>query len=229
MSKFTYHELYKKLKGLKTINAFPNEFELPRVIDFNSDFWNTAVRAYKHTRADDHERAFMVFFADGELVTTELMRGGKTYVQSKTDVSVVYNSSHKPEYYERVVTVGGKTYSKRLVYYKDAPKIVEVMYLFNVHTHPMSSEGVKQSSTPNSTDGTNTYTFSVTDINSFYNSGAVMTGLITNELWLLFRTKESKMPISNLTDAQLTVEFITRELKYVMFKGRLKGRVVKVE
>jgi hypothetical protein len=89
------------------------------------------------------------------------------------------------------------------------PKEIEIEYLFNMHTHPQH----KNSS------GVGYYNFfSAQDIKSFINSNTVITGLVTDKLWLLFRTNKTASNLDYLTDKDITIEKLN-ELELGVYSG----------
>lgn len=188
----SFYSLYKKMVGWREAGVYPFPYNLPCSISFPSDFWKDVIKIYKETRKDGRERAISVFWADGELVLTSVVKGDEKSVNSSHRVSVDYIvHPTRKGYLRRNVIIDGKIVKKTEVYYKKAPQKVSVEYLFNMHTHPSqqvfnSSGGEKLS-----------YGFfSTQDINSLISSKAVITGLITDRLWLLIRTSETPASVN---------------------------------
>lgn len=219
--KFTYYKLYSNLRRWQDAGVYPAEYELPDAITFPSDFWKQTIQLYKYTRSDGLERAISVFWADGDLIVSSIVKGNEKSVTPKNNVSVKY-SQHptKREYARKEVFVDNKRYSRRDVYYKKIPKQVEVKYLFNMHTHPPHKLS----------DGKTYYSFfSAQDIKSLVKSNAVITGMIGDKLWLLFRTNSTPSNVEHLTDKDVTVQHLTQTLNIAIYSGEFKKKLTRVQ
>src|SRR5688572_9089221 len=163
----SFYQLYSKLRKWNDSKVFPYDYELPKAISFTPEFHKKVIELYKSTKYDGHERAISVFWADGDLILSSVVKGTTSSVTPKNNVSVQYTPIPNKLYYEKRVILDGKTYSKRDIYYKNIPKAIEVKYLFNMHTHP-----------PYDYNGHTYYSFfSLQDIKSLYSSGAAITGM----------------------------------------------------
>jgi len=63
---------------------------LPSSITFPEDFWKDVFKIYKQTNQDGLERAIALFWADGELVLTSVVKGDDQSVRSSHNVRVNY-------------------------------------------------------------------------------------------------------------------------------------------
>jgi len=207
----TFLELHRKIVDLRATNLYPFTYNLPQAIQFPADFWQDLTNIYKKTYKDGLERAFSVFWADGEVVLTEVNTGSDKMVKSGGSIQVKY--SHHPtrkEYARKELYLDGKLLKRRDVYHKNVPKTLEVQYLFNIHTHPKHQKE----------DGSIYYNFfSAQDIKALLSSKAIMTGLVTDKLWLLMRTDQTPSSINDLTDSQVTSDYVENTLKIGVYKA----------
>lgn len=207
----TFLELHRKIVELRSSNLYPYTYNLPQAIAFPTDFWKDLINIYRKTDRDGLERAFSVFWADGEVVLTEVNTGSNKMVKSGGSIQVKY--SHHPtkkEYARKELYLDGKLLKRRDIYHKNVPKALEVQYLFNIHTHPKHSRD----------DGTTFYNFfSAQDIKSLLTSKAIMTGVVTDKLWLLIRTDKTASSVDELTDLQVTPEYVENTLNIGLYRA----------
>lgn len=216
----TFYRLYTQLREWNNQSSYPYMSELPDDIIFPPEFWGKVIQLYKYTRGDGFERAISVFWADGDLILSSVVKGTQKSVKPSGNVVVSYSQSKHEGYATKEVRLDGALYSKKDVYYKKIPQKIEVKYLFNMHTHPPHKRP----------DGTTYYSFfSAQDIKSLIQSKAVITGMIGDKLWMLFRTKNTPTNVDQLTDAQINMEFLIRELHISVYTCEFKGKLRKVE
>ena len=205
----TFLELHRRIVDLRASNLYPYTYNLPQAIQFPPDFWKDLIHIYKRTNRDGLERAFSVFWADGEVVLTEVNTGSDKMVKSGGSIQVKY--SHHPskkEYARKELYLDGKLLKRRDVYHKNVPKTLEVQYLFNIHTHPKHEKE----------DGSIFYNFfSAQDIKALLSSKAIMTGLVTDKLWLLIRTNQTPSLVEELVDSQVTKDYVENTLKIGLY------------
>lgn len=205
----SFQELHRKIVQLRSSNLYPYTYNLAQAIQFPTDFWKDLISIYKKTDKDGLERAFSVFWADGEVVLTEVNTGSNKMVRSGGSIQVKY--SHHPtksEYARKELYLDGKLLKRKDVYHRNVPKALEVQYLFNIHTHP---KHVRE-------DGKSYYNFfSAQDIKSLLESKAIMTGVVTDKLWLLIRTDKTPTSVNELTDLQVTPEYVENTLNMGLY------------
>jgi hypothetical protein len=215
--KYSFYTLYSNLTEWSARKYKPYPHELPRLITFPQEFWSRIIQLFKETRGDGLERAVSVFWADGELVVTPTTTGTANKVLSSSEISVTYTKSTHTGYLQRKITVNGKVYSKRDVASSKVPKKVSIQYLFNLHTHP-----------PHQNSGVSNYSFfSEIDIDSFLSSSALVTGMIGDRLWLLFKTNKTP-PTSTLIDGQINANTLTNQLQLAVYEGEFKSKLRKL-
>jgi hypothetical protein len=239
----SFYSFYKKMAGWKQAGVYPFVYNLPTTISFPSDFWSDVIKIYKETREDGLERAVSLFWVDGELVLTSVVRGDEKSVSSNHRINVQYTAHPtRRGYLRRELMIDGKVTKRTDVYYKKAPKKVSIEYLFNIHTHPLhdvqfsnEKKGKEFSSSSsfnsNRNPGHGEYFsfFSVQDIKSFLTSKAVVTGLITDRLWLLVRTDKtpSGIDLKKLKQADISVDRLKENFKMVVYEAGFKEKAVK--
>lgn len=201
----SFDQLRERIVKLRKENIYPFTFNFPQAISFPSDFWDELIRIYRNTRSDGLERSFSLFWADGEVIFTEVKTGSDKMVKSGGSISVKY--SHHPtkkEYARKELYIDDKLIKKRDIYYRSVPKTLDVQYLFNIHTHPVHVNE----------KGNNYYNFfSAQDIKSLISSKAIMTGLITDKLWILIRSNKTPDNLDNLLDSSITPQYLEDTLQ----------------
>lgn len=206
-TKYSYFQLYNKLSYWKENKVLPYSFNLPKQIVFPENFWKEIVKMYKSTASDGMERAISVFWVDGDLVLTSLIKGDQKSVKTNSSVEVKYEQSIHKGYLKKKIFVDGSIYSEKEIYYKNLPKKTSLQYLFNLHTHPAHHTMEKD-----------IYGFfSSIDIQTFTGSDAIITGLITDKLWILIKTSETKNLL--LQDQEITKESLTQRLFLAVYEG----------
>ena len=83
-----------KIVKLRKSNVYPFVENLPQAISFPYDFWKDIIKIFKSTDSDGRERAFSIFWADGEVLFTEVKTGSDRMVKSGGSIQVKY--SHHP-------------------------------------------------------------------------------------------------------------------------------------
>jgi len=216
ISTTSFEQLRSKIVKLREQNLYPYTFNLPQAISFPFDFWDELIKIYKKTNSDGLERAFSVFWADGEIVLTEVKTGSDRMVKSGGSIQVKY-SQHptKKGYARKELLVDEKVLKRRDVYYKNIPKTLTVQYLFNIHTHPKHID-----------ENGNVYYnfFSAQDIKSWISSKAIMTGVVTDGLWILIRSDKTRKDIENLVDNQITPQFLEDDLYIGVYRAEFNKK-----
>ncbi|GAB4162664.1 MAG: hypothetical protein Fur003_5580 [Candidatus Dojkabacteria bacterium] len=205
----TFYRLYTNLRKLQDQRTYPYDYQLPDKIFFTPEFWKQVITLYKATRSDEHERAISVFWADGDLIFSSVVRGTTSSVTPSNQVDVKYDYSRYKGYLTKRVYVDGDIVIEKDIYYKNVPKKIEVKYLFNMHTHPPHQYE----------NGTYYSFFSLQDIKSLLGSGAVITGMIGDKLWLLIRTVKSPSDTGTITEPEINMESLYERLHIVTYYG----------
>jgi len=218
-SNSSFFSFYKKLAHWKKNNVYPFSYNLPDVISFPSTFWTDIQKIYQDTSKDGKERAISLFWADNELIVTSVVKGDEKSVKSTHKVNVKYElHPTRKGYFRKVILVDDKTVKKVDIYHKKAPKSLSVEYLFNMHTHPPHLDN----------RGNNYYGFfSLQDIKSLLQSQAVVTGLVTDRLWLVVRTSETPQNIGNLVESDISVTYLKERLSMVVYMAEFNKKAIK--
>jgi hypothetical protein len=214
----SFLEFYKKINRLKEDGLFPFEYNLPQAISFPESFWKEVVSIHKMTLKDGLEREISIFMVDGELIFTSVIKGQESSVRSNHNISVKYvKHPTRNGYFRKEIYMDGSIYKRKDVYYKDAPKEISVQYLFNLHTHPSHALD----------SGEVYYSFaSKQDMISLLQSKAIVSGLITDKLWLFVRTNLSSDTIT-MDESQLSVETLKADMKMVIYCAELFKKAIK--
>lgn len=214
----SFLEFYKKINRLKEDSLFPFDYNLPQAIAFPESFWEEVISIHKMTLKDGLEREVSVFVADGELIFTSVVKGKESSVTSNHSISVKYlPHPTKKGYFRKEVYMDGSVYKRRDVYFKDAPKKVSIQYLFNLHTHP--KHGLE--------NGEGIFSFaSRQDMVSQLQSRAIVSGLVTDKLWLFVRTDSSPDTIA-LDESQISVESLKTDMKMVVYCAELFKKAIR--
>ncbi len=215
--------LRSKIINWTNSRVYPAYYELPAGISFSPEFWNRVNEIYRHTQSDGHERAVSVFWADDDFVLTESVRGDTSQVNIPGQtVQVAYKKTGSQQFAEKVVSVNGTVYSSKSVEWRSVPrdKKIEVLFLFNMHTHPPHNA-------MSGSNSTSLYSyFSLTDINSFLQSNAVLTGMISDKLWLLAKTNETKLTSARMQESDISPETLRSQLGFKVYSGLFGKSVI---
>lgn len=179
------YTLVKNMRKWQDSSYYPLKSSLPDVITFSDKFWNQATSIYKYTYKDGLEHAFSAWSIYKQVFYTKVQRGTKTKVTTQDRVQVKFDSYKAGKYIMRIF-VNGDEVEKRTLdqsQIKNNQADSELRFLFNLHTHPHHENPM--------TEEPHYSYYSRTDINSFFSSKAAMTGLITDKISLLFKTRET--------------------------------------
>jgi len=214
----SFLEFYKKINGLKEDGLFPFEYNLPQAISLPESFWKEVISIHKMTLKDGLEREVSVFLVDGELIFTSVIKGNESSVTSRHNISVKYvQHPTRKGYFRKDIYMDGSIYKRRDVYYKDAPKKVSIQYLFNLHTHP---KHVFE-------DGQYPFSFvSKQDMISQLRSKAIVSGLVTDKMWLFVRTNNSPDVIT-MEETNISVDTLKVDMKMVIYCAELFKKAIR--
>lgn len=222
LRKVPMYSLRSKLAAWSKSGDLPSYGYLPSVIQFPPEFWERVTQISRHTAEDGHERAVTVWWADKEFVVTESFRGETSKVLLPQQVlSVKYDPIPGSKYAYRYIYVNKDVYSKKSILISDMAKIkkVEISFLFNMHTHPVHVDPAT---------GQRSYAmFSSIDIKGFLTSTPVITGLVTDKLWILLKTNRSAKTFEGEDWLAITPEMLTKDVGLKVYKAEFgKGAVV---
>jgi len=223
ITKVPFYTLRKKFAQWGSSGVYPSYDSLPAAITFPSEFWSRITEIHRHTAGDMHERAITVWWADGEFVLTENIRGDTASVSiPKQLVSVRYEPLKGTRKGERIITINGEKYSKKTVDIQEIvrKKNIEVQYLFNMHTHPPQRSA---------DSATIRYPlFSGTDMLSFLGNPSAITGLVNDELWLAVKTQQTPKGYALEASSEMTEAMLTNELHLKIYRAQFGGAAIVV-
>jgi len=214
----SFLEFYKKINRLKEDGLFPFEYNLPQAISLPESFWKEVVSIHKMTLKDGLEREISIFLADGELIFTAVIKGNESSVTSNHNISVKYvQHPTRKGYFRKEIYMDGSIYKRRDVYYKDAPQKVSIQYLFNLHTHPsyIAENEEKRFSFASKQD-------MVTQLQS----KAIVSGLVTDKLWLFVRTSNTP-DIIVMDESQISVDTLKSDMRMAIYCAELFKKAIK--
>ena len=231
-SEWNFHTFLKEVEKFNKSGHTPSYNKWPTKIALTPEVWEHVLKIRSYTTTENRERSITFFWADGDVVTTEYVRGQETSVSSKHSAGLKYEPTSRKNYFEKQITVDGKVVKKYTIDYKKIPKQPKVTSLFNVHTHP-KREGDKEFY----------YNFlSATDVNSLVGSRSMSTGLIIDKFWLVCKTgqtnfdTEAQQLLQNLA-SRFTIresglmnelQAFCQESGIVLYRAKYKGKLVKI-
>lgn len=191
-------ELHRFLKQWRDLKKFPSSYGWAESLTLSSHVWSKLKDIQGYTKKDGHEYAVSLYYVDGEVIVTPYTRGTPEKVTTSHKVEVKYSPKDK-NYYEKKVLVNSKVLHKNSIPSSKVPKKIELVYLFNVHTHPIQGEEYSF--------------FSGTDIRSFLSSNALVMGLLTDQLWLVGKTEKALKTLGENGESMLT------KISHMIFRG----------
>lgn len=174
-----YPDFFRFLKKWRDFKRNPPASGWPSEIRLDSKAWEGVQKLYNLTKMDNHEYETSFFFVEGETLLTTPMRGTRDQVSAKHSLQVKYQVNQKKRMYDKQVIIDGKLVSSTPVKPEKLPNQTDVGFLFNIHTHPEHLNAAGQI----------TYSFfSDTDMRTLISSSAMLTGVVTDKLWLACKT-----------------------------------------
>lgn len=209
-----YYKLYINLTKWSSQGILPYASSLPDRISLTSQFWSKVKELHQLTLADEHERAVGVWWIDGDICITPNQRGERSSVTSQYSLRVGYFPQQDPKYYTKQVEVDSKVIFSKTVGVSEIPEKSVISSLFNLHTHPPHY---------NELDGKKHryyHFFSRTDIGSLISGDTLISGVITDEVYLLFKTNQTPRYLpDHIQDRTITPELLFSDLGLVQYKG----------
>lgn len=220
-SSWDLYRLKTELVKASQNSVYPALSSLPPVIYLHTAFWKEIRSVFDLTVKDEHERELSIWYVDGDLVFTKVVRGERSQVISKHGINVRYIPQKGTEYYTKEIKVDGHVYSNLSVHRNNLPKKIDIAYLFRLHTHPphfYNGSGRVEDRYYNF--------FSLTDIKSFLKSKIAATGLVTDRFWFLYKTNQSPRTIGD-DDQILTPKSLVERYKFGLYSSDFKtGKLV---
>ncbi|MFW5702891.1 MAG: hypothetical protein ACOCXP_02905 [Candidatus Dojkabacteria bacterium] len=176
-----YGEFFHFLRKWREAERFPPLSAWPKRIDLDKAGWEGVQKLHYLTGIDDHEYETSFFYLEGKTFLTTPLRGEKHSVNANHTLQVKYSLVPRSKSYQRLVYLDGEQISKSPVSSNDIRKQTEIGFLFNVHSHPVHYNY----------NGQPTYSFfSDTDIRTLLSSKSMVSGLVTDQFWLVGKTDQ---------------------------------------
>ena len=98
-----------------------------------------------------------------------------------------------------------------------------------MHTHPPLESAGSDVTEQGHNPGTSRYPFfSDVDVRSLLSTGAALSGLVTDRLWLLFRTSETPVSYARDESTLLTQEYLMEALKMKIYTASFGKSAISV-
>jgi len=210
-SLWSAHQVYEQFSKAEKSGIFPLKNTFPKKIHLQSRFWDECRDLHTMTLKDEHERAIDFWWVDGDICATPQTRGERGSVTSGYSLQIKYAPDFN-DYATKYVFADGQEILKKSLYTSQIPTTSLVSHLFNLHSHPPHYfESQKEP----------IYSFfSAIDIKSLFATNAVALGMVSDKVTLLCKTVESpKILPLDISDSQITQEYLRQELHIVMYTG----------
>jgi hypothetical protein len=170
----------------------------PSCINLSNQVWDKIKTIYKYTKSTKNEYATSVFFVNNELYVSPFTKGTKENVLTGHKIAVSYKR-RGGDYYDQIILVDNKEEYRKPVKVTKIPQKSELGFLFNMHSHPPVQRE----------KGGYYYSFySQADISNLLASNNLISGLITNQLLLACKSRESKVKHQNLAQIFAKYKYI---------------------
>lgn len=191
-----HHEFFNFLKKWRGFEKYPPASGWPAEIIWGEAFWANIKKLYDLTSAINYEHETSFFYVAGEIISTDPFKGEQTKVKTGHQLKVKYTPTKTPRYYDRQIIVDDKIVKVESVKTEQANKSIDLGFLYNVHSHPVhyieeprAGEISNSANVMSEAKKIPTYGFfSAVDINSLLVNSAMVSGLVTNEFWLVGKT-----------------------------------------
>ena len=227
-----YTDFIKFIEKFLLEGKYPKLSDWPDKIELSSEFRKLNSQIFTSTRIAEKEHEVSVFYVDGDVLASSMLKGEKNQVKVNHQVNLMY-VPQKTNGYEKQIYIDSKLVKKYKVAQVPPKQIVK--YMFNVHSHPKFKD----------LKGNENYSFfSVVDMQGFIASNMLVTGLVTDKFWLACKTERTVTKIG--TVGQEMVYFVTegayegqkdietlvlKEMKnwgIVFYSGELDGQLSRV-
>jgi|GEM_PF-3555621 len=174
-----HNQFFEFLKKWREYKKYPPASGWPSEIVWGGTFWKNIKRLHEFTASNNHEYETSFFYVEGDIISTVPFKGEKEQVVSRHRLKVEFVPA-KGDFYNRQIIVDGKVIKSESIKQAKIPSKINAGFLFNAHSHPVHFLPDKK---------TKTYGFfSAMDINSLISSGVMVSGLVTDEFWLVAKT-----------------------------------------
>jgi hypothetical protein len=220
-----FHKFSKFIINFQILDKLPEANLYPKNIKFDSNIWTGIQNLGKFTSKYNYEHSISIFDIAGTIITTPPVKGTKKEVRTNHRIELKYEHKTR-DWYEKQIFSNGKLLFKTQVKIKDIPKKPKLVPLFNIHSHPKSTD--------------NKYSFfSDTDLNTLFSSNSLCIGLITDRFILACKHTESPPSLSQEqrnTLAEMNSQFIDSEeisskelnsLGIILYTGKMKKKLLR--
>jgi hypothetical protein len=197
-----YNDFIKLLEKHTLAGTLPKMTEWPDEIELSTEFKNMNVQLFQKTDISGYEHEVSVFYVDGDVLASSVLKGDKNQVKVNHSVNLSY-IPQKNGNYQKEIYIDSKLVKKASV--KSVPAKQVIKYLLNIHTHPKFTDLA----------GKDSYSFfSVVDVEGFIGAAYPVIGVITSKLWLACKTDKSVKKIGSVGE----------EMVYFVTEGMYKGK-----
>lgn len=173
------YQFVKFILSNQSVGKVPSADSYPSNIKLDAIFWGEIKKLFKYTSDYNYEHSTSLYSADGDTVTTPPVKGLKTSVTTKHQVSMKYVPDREG-WYKKHIFINGKIVKKYTLKKEKIPKENKILPVFNIHSHPSHQ-----------VNDTLAYSFySSTDVQTLKKSRFLCMGLVTDEFLLLCNTSE---------------------------------------
>lgn len=171
-----FNQLLKEIRGVK--NGYPRGKIFPKTLKLDENLWFQISKMYRKTDITGLEYETSVVDIDEDLVFTPYFEGTEKRVKPRNKIQLQYKP-YRDNVMQKIVNINAETVLNKKVKASSVSKSPTIKHLFSVHTHPTHINFQNEK----------TYSFfSPTDMRSFLASSNSLMGLVTDKLWLVFKT-----------------------------------------
>lgn len=227
-----YNEFIKLLERHTLAGTSPKMTEWPDQIELSPEFKNMNLNLFKKTDESGYEHEVSIFYVDGDVLASSVLKGEKNQVKVNHSVNLSY-IPQKNGTYQKEIYIDSKLVKKSIV--KIVPPKQVIKYLLNIHTHPKFTN----------LSGEPSYSFfSVVDVDGFIKAAYPVIGVITSKLWLACKTDKTVKKVGTVGEEMVYFvtegmykgggnmeELVLREMKnwgLVFYSGELNGNLYRV-
>lgn len=209
-----FDHLVKIIRSTNRTGEFIQKDDWPEKIDLHNHVWANILKLYTYTSTDSTEYELSFFYIGDDVVVSKPITGGEHRVSAHHSLEVNYQEEKGK--YVRSVFLDEVVVDVSVVDEVPVEQEEETGFLFNIHSHPIHLNY----------EGERVYTFfSPTDIRTLLNSKYLLTGLITDELWIACKTDQSISEIGDREEQLLTDLTVTSMQDESKLSSQLKEKL----
>ncbi|MBP9758979.1 hypothetical protein KBD45_04750 [Candidatus Dojkabacteria bacterium] len=227
-----YSEFIKLIEKFLLDGKYPKLSVWPDKIELSGEFSKLNKQVFENTSTTGNEHEISIFYIDGDILASSILKGEKNQVKVKHDVNLAY-VPQRTGVFEKQIYIDGKIVKKYSV--KQVPPKQIVKYMINIHSHPKFKD----------LKGNENYSFfSVVDMEGFIKSNLLLTGLITDKFWLACKTDRTVTKVGTVGEEMIyfitegayegqkdVEELVLKEMKnwgIVFYSGEIGGTLSRV-